>query len=334
MEPTGIAAGSWRRAWPTGGRKRTAVVAVALLVAAGAVVAVSDSGPLTSTAADEAVGAPGSAGSDNAVGGQAVVIDQTADAASGQTSSGASPTAIVDRAAPPAGVAGVVGSGSRIIKHAELSIEVADGSITDAFDRVATIASGRGGFVVSSSTSSFDAGGGNAKLTLRVPAEQFEATRADLARVGQLHSVQVRGEDVSAQLVDLDARLRALRAEESALTALLGEAGNVGEVLAVREQVSATRLEIEQLAAQQASLDDRASFSTLAVALSEPGAFAAGPEPEPATGLVRSFERALDASVAVAGGMVVVLGYLLPLAVVGLFAWGATRLARIRRRPA
>jgi hypothetical protein len=108
----------------------------------------------------------------------------------------------------------------------------------------------------------------------------------------------------------------------------------VGEVLAVREQVSATRLEIEQLAAQQSSLDDRASFSTLEVSLSEPGAIAAGPEPESATGLARSFDRALDASVAVAGGMVVVLGYLLPLGVLALLAWGAVRVARLRRRPA
>jgi hypothetical protein len=70
------------------------------------------------------------------------------------------------------------------------------------------------------------------------------------------------------------------------------------------------------------------------VSLSEPGAIAAGPEPESATGLARSFDRALDASVAVAGGMVVVLGYLLPLGVLALLAWGAVRVARLRRRPA
>jgi hypothetical protein len=110
----------------------------------------------------------------------------------------------------------------------------------------------------------------------------------------------------------------------------------VGEVLAVREQVSSTRLEIEQLAAQQASIADRAAFSTLRVSLIEPGAAGISPEPEPATGLARSVERALDGAVAVAGGMVVVLGYLLPVVVLGLVVWGSQRLIRfgLGRRPA
>ncbi|MDP9453676.1 MAG: DUF4349 domain-containing protein, partial [Actinomycetota bacterium] len=185
----------------------------------------------------------------------------------------------------------------------------------------------------SSSTSGAEDGPVRAELVLRVPAERFDAARSELAGVGRVTSVQVGGEDVSAQLVDLDARLRALRAEEDALRTLLAEAGDVGEVLAVREQLSATRSEIERLAALQASLDDRASFATLRVTLAAPGAGAIG-DPEPGAGLARSLARALDASVAVVGGMIVVLGYAVPFLVVGLLVWFGLRLARLRRRPA
>lgn len=328
MGSTGLTASGWRWTWPEGQRRRVVAIAVALLVIAGGAVAFIDGGLNRP--------APGLAGGEAGTGsGGAPLMDEQA--ATGEAADAATPA---PRSAHPLGQTppppAVPGSEPRVVKHAEMSIEVAEGSVTGAFDRVADVARSRGGFVVSSSTSTFGGGAAGAELTLRVPAESFDAARADLAGLGEVRSVQVGGEDVTAQLVDLDARLRALRAEEDALTALLGEAGNVGEVLAVREQVSVTRLEIEQLAAQQASLDDRATFSTLRVSLSEPGTAFAGPEPEPATGLARSFERALDGAVAVAGGMVVVVGYLLPVMVLGLLAWGTQRLIRlrIRRRPA
>lgn len=331
MGSTGMAVGGWPRAWTRRNRGRTVALTVALVVAAGAVVALVAGGGLSNT--DEAlVGGPGLAGGDVATdSGRATLADEQAATDGDAASASRSGAAVAGAPVPPSAVPG---GEARVVKHAELSIEVAEGSLNAAFDRVASVADRQGGFVVSSSTSSFDVGEAGAELTLRVPAEQFDAARTDLVGVGEMRSVQVGGEDVTARLVDLDARLRALRAEEAALIGLLGQAGNVGEVLAVREQMSATRLEIEQLAAQQASLDDRASLSTLRVSLSEPGASPVRTESESSTGLARSFERALDASVAVAGGMVVVLGYLLPLVVLGLLARGGRRLARLRRRPA
>ena len=332
MGATGLTAGGWIRAWPGGNRKRMIALAVALLAVAGAAVAVSE-GAVPFSSGDAGLSAPETEDETGATGSeQARLLDQQAGTPGGDTAAGATPPGGL----PVPDVPPVPGIEPQIVKHADLSIEVADGSVSEAFDRAADVARHRGGFVVGSSTSIFDAGQASAQLTLRVPADQFDAARGDLAGVGELRSVQVNGQDVTAQLVDLDARLRALRAEEDALTALLGEAGAVGEVLAVREQLSSTRLEIEQLAAQQVALADRAAFSTLQVSLFEAGAAAIRTDPEPATGLARSFEEAVDGAVAVIGGMVVVLGYVLPLVVLGVLAWGAGRVIRIglRRRPA
>ena len=332
MGATGLTAGGWNRAWPGGSRNRMIALAVALLAVAGAAVAVSE-GTVPFSAGDAGLSTPGRVGETGTAGSeQARLLDEQVGTVDGDTAA---------RAVPPGGqpvpdVPPVPGLEPQIVKHADLSIEVADGSVTEAFDRAADVARRRAGFVVSSSTSTFDAGQASAQLTLRVPVEQFDAARGDLAAVGELRSVQVSGQDVSAQLVDLGARLRALRAEEDALTVLLGEAGAVGEVLAVREQLSSTRLQIEQLAAQQAALEDRATFSTLQVSLFEAGAGAVRTDPEPATGLARSFQQAVEGAVAVVGGMVVVLGYVLPLVGLGLLAWGAGRVIRfgLRRRPA
>lgn len=324
------------------GRRRSrarlvAVAGLAVLVLAGAAVAAVDTGTFSFAGNDASLsvfdGASHEAASTSGAGGNLAAGRTGAmalDDASGAARSAAPPSPAPPLQTEPPGVPG---SEPRIVKHADLAIEV-DGSLFEAFERVTEVAHGHNGFVVSSSTSSVDEGSARAELTLRVPAERFDDARAALAQVGEVRSLQVDGDDVTAQLVDLDARLRALRAEEDALNGLLGQAGNVGEVLAVREQVSATRLEIEQLAAQQASLEDRATFSTLRVTLSPPGGTAFSSEPEPEPGLARSFERALAGAVAVVGGMVVVLGYVAPFLVLGLLVWSGLWLARLRRRPA
>ncbi|MBW3609911.1 MAG: DUF4349 domain-containing protein [Actinobacteria bacterium] len=319
---------------PRWSRRRLVAAGLAVFVLAGAAVAVVDDGMY-------AVG-DGLAGSVGPEAGSAAVSGSGGDVVTGPAGSSApvgsdEAAASADLARPaPSGVAVappvVPGGEPRVVKHAEMAIEV-QGPIPQAFDRVADVARGQGGFVVSSSTSSFEEGPGRADLTLRVPAERFDATRAALSEVGEVRSVQVAGDDVTAQLVDLDARLRSLRAEEEALNGLLAQAGDVGEVLAVRQQVSATRMEIEQLAAQQASLEDLAAFSTLRVALTQPGAAFAG-GPEPVAGLDRSLARALEGAVAVVGGMVVVAGYAGPFLVLGLLAWAGQKVARLRRRPA
>lgn len=328
MESSNPAVGGWYRAVPPERRRRMVAIAVAALVVAGAGVAVFEGTTLVDSV-DDGLDASSSPSAERAAG----AADEAALSAPGPIAAQPAPA---PGAPPVPGVPPVPGIEPRIVKHGELSLEVAEGSLPGLFDRVVETARTRGGFVVSSSTSSFDAGAARAQLTLRVPVEHFEAARGDLARLGEVHSVQVSGEDVTAQLVDLGARLRALRAEEEALSALLAEAGNVGEVLAVREQISATRMQIEQLAAHQASLEDRAAFSTLVVSLFEPGAAPTTSPPQPATGLARNLQQAVDGSLAVVGGMVVVLGYVLPVAALGLLAWGASRLVRLglRRRPA
>jgi hypothetical protein len=319
--------------WVTG-RIRWVVLGVALLVLAGVAVALVEAGvgrdamtTVPGSAGDEAALLPGQGAGADGSAARTATDDRAVTGGAGATEAIAPP----EPATPPAGVP--VGE-PKVIKHADLVVEVGEGSLTQAFDRVAAVARGQGGFVVSTSTSSFERGRGRSELTLRVPAQNFDAARAALAEVGTVTSQQVSGEDVSAQLVDLEARLRALRAEEDALNTLLGRAASVGEVLQVRQQVSATRMEIEQLAAQQASLEDSATFSTLRVALSEPGAAGSPFEPEPVGGLARSFDRAVAGAVAVAGGMVVVLGYAAPFLVLGLVVWAALRLVRSRRRPA
>jgi hypothetical protein len=229
----------------------------------------------------------------------------------------------------PAGVAG-----ERVVKTASLEVEVASGDFAAAFSKVPTIAAAHGGFVASSSSMEGTEEGRQAAGTLvvRVPSENFDAARQQLVDLGDLQSQQLKGDDVGGQLADLDARLRNLRSHEEAIRLLMTKTGTIGETIEVQRQLSTVREQIEQLAAQQARLNDAVAYATITLSLAEPGvAFNPKGDGSP---LGDAFGRALDGAENVLAAVIVTLGYLVPL---GLLAGAVFLVARpflARRRPA
>ena len=232
---------------------------------------------------------------------------------------------------PGGGPAPVVPGSPRVVRTADVRVKVAKGGFSAAFDRVASVAAANGGFVSSSTTGSVD-DARSGSLTVRVPADRFDTVRLTLGELGDIESQSIRGEDVSGQLVDFDARLKSLQAQEESLLVLVGRATAVGEVLQVQSTLFSVRQQIEQLKAQKANLEQSVSLATLQVALFEPGAAGVVRPVDDKPSLARSFEEAIDGMVSVVGGMIVVVGYLIPIVVLGLVVWGASRV--LRRRPA
>ena len=245
--------------------------------------------------------------------------------------SGAMDKAQIAPVPPDGGPTAVVPGAPRVVRTADLRVKVAKGGFGTAFDRVASLAAANGGFVSSSSTASVD-DARSGELTVRVPADRFDAVRQSLSDLGEVESQAIRGEDVSGQLVDFDARLKSLQAQEDALRVLVGQAKAVGEVLQVQSSLFSVRQQIEQLKAQKANLEQATTLATLHLSLFEPGAGSVVRPVEDDRSLAHSFERAVDGMLAVVGGMIVVVGYLVPVAVLGLLAWAGSRL--LRRRPA
>jgi hypothetical protein len=290
-----------------------AALALVALVVAGAIQASVGGGSdeVATTAAQDAV---------------APAVDSGAGAAG---SAGKSELAQV---APPSGGGPAVVPGSpRVVRTADLRVKVAEGGFGAAFDRVASIAAAGGGFVSSSTTASVD-DARSGELTVRVPADRFDSVRQTLAGLGEVESQSIRGEDVSGQLVDFEARLTSLQAQEDALRVLVGQAKAVGDVLQVQSSLFSVRQQIEQLKAQKANLEQTVALATIQVSLFEPGAPALSRPDGDDRSLARSFERALDGMVAVVGGMIVVVGYLVPVVALGLVVWVGSRI--FRRRPA
>jgi hypothetical protein len=80
-------------------------------------------------------------------------------------------------------------NGPRIVKRADVRIEVKADGFRAAFDRASSVASAHGGFVANS-TSQTDNGekerSASGTLVLRVPADSFDTVRAELAGLGKV----------------------------------------------------------------------------------------------------------------------------------------------------
>lgn len=222
---------------------------------------------------------------------------------------------------------------ANVVKTASIDVEVRRGAFDTAFSKVSTIAAAHGGFVASSTSSRGSAGDDRqaaGSLVVRVPAATFDDVRRELIALGELRGQQLRGDDVGGQLADLDARLRNLRSQEEAIRLLMTKTTNVGETIEVQRQLGQVREQIELLAGEQARLSDAVAFSTITLALAEPGAALRSSEDR--TSIAAAFGQALDGASAVVAAVIVSLGYVLPLGLLVGLAWLVARpVIRLRR---
>lgn len=218
---------------------------------------------------------------------------------------------------------------AHVVKRATLELEVGRrkgrATVHQVIDAVGLV----GGFVEST-----DQSGGRSRLVVRVPADQFDATLDRVLGLGHERGLQVQGQDVTGQVTDLDARLRNLRAQEVVLLDLMRRATTIADSIAVQQQLSQNQEQIEQLDGQRRALADQTTFATLEVSITPNGAPAAVTD-SPAT-LATAWDDAVDALLAVTGGVLVVLGALLPVLLiggVGFFVWRMVQRRQRRSHP-
>ena len=113
---------------------------------------------------------------------------------------------------------------------------------------------------------------GARKLTanLRVPAAQLDAAIAELKTLGRVESESQSGQDVTAQYVDLEARLSNARKTEQRLIELLGQrTGKLSDVLEVETELSRVREEIERMEGERRLLSKQVEYATLNATIAE-----------------------------------------------------------------
>jgi len=163
-------------------------------------------------------------------------------------------------------------SNLKIIKTGDLTIEVP--AYGDSMARVEQIVRERGGFVADGNTHEEAGGALVGRMVVRVAPEKFEETYAALKGVGRVLAENVKAADVTAEFVDLGARIKSLQITEERLRDLIANKSFVDKIaslLEVEKEMNRVRTEIEQLQGQLRVMADRVSLSTIALTLREPG---------------------------------------------------------------
>lgn len=251
-----------------------------------------------------------------------------ADGAGGGTAPAPAPAPPAPAPAPSS----VPGAQPKIVKNAVVRLEIAKDGFRKAFDSASRVAGAHGGFVVSSESSTESDADSHGVLVLRVPAASFDAVRAELGGLGEVKNEHLTGQDVGGQIVDTDARIRSLQAQEESLRTLMSKAKTIGETVEVQGHLTQVRQQIEQLSGEKARLEDAAALATIRVELFEPGAAVKkeAPKGEPSP-LRKAVTKAVSGAETVAAGTIIVLGWAIPLTVLAAVLWLAAR--PFRRRP-
>jgi Domain of unknown function (DUF4349) len=168
--------------------------------------------------------------------------------------------------------------GPPVIRTAQLSITVGSGLFDSKLQAVRTLVESEGGYIAGTDAqaSPTDTPGSTSirtgVISFMVPAAHFDDAIDQLTKVGKVQSEHITGTDVSAQYVDLNARLVNAQAQLDAMRALLKQATNINDIIAVQNQIGQITSQIEQLKGQIKYLDDNTSYSNVSVTLTESGA--------------------------------------------------------------
>ena len=243
-----------------------------------------------------------------------------------------------------AGAAGAVGKadaasqvrlvdlGNRIVRTANVNLEVGDGRLNTTINQATDVVRKAKGIYVGSSTTVPSGEPASGQVTFRVPVDAFESVLRELKGLGTYRGEESSTEDVTNQYIDLNAQLAAWRAQERVYLRLLDRARSVTDVIAVQNQLQQVQSNIERLQGQVNYLEDQSSFSTIVLHVSEPGA--AGPAAPPSGRLARAWATAVNGLGVMAAAVLVGVVWLTPLVVVaGLVLLGLRALRRPRPAP-
>ncbi|MEO8694127.1 MAG: DUF4349 domain-containing protein [Acidimicrobiales bacterium] len=274
---------------------------------------------LLSACGDDGAGKSSSTANNRAAGAVAGDVTATPNAAPAATGADIDQSVLLAQAA-----------GRQVIFTARLQVEVAD--VFSAVAEAKRLASVSGGYLFSERSVEVESSAQpQSEITFKLPPERFAGVMDDLARLGRERGRQVDASDVTAQLVDLDARLKSADASLERVRKLLGDAKTVQEIVSIEAELTKRETQVEQLKGQLNQISRQVEFATVTVTFGEKLATAKADDlPGPLDALAAS-ARVLLVSLFV---VVLVLAVVLPFIPVVLLALFAGRFVarRLRRQ--
>jgi Domain of unknown function (DUF4349) len=155
-----------------------------------------------------------------------------------------------------------------LIRTASLSIVTRDfQAVRPAVERIVREL---GGFIDEMTATGTEGTARSLRGTLRIPSPRLDEVLNRLRPLGQVTEDTQRSEDVTDQVIDLDARLASARATEKRLADILREkTGRLSDVLDVERELTRVRFEIERLDAQRTNIGRRVTYAAVTISITD-----------------------------------------------------------------
>ncbi len=181
-----------------------------------------------------------------------------------------------------------------IIKTANVSLTVKD--VEAGMQKLENLATSNFGIITSQNLTAMSQGQGPryGSLTVRVPSDKLSGFLEQLREIGKVTSQSQNGQDVSGEAVDLESRIKNLKAEEQALQGIMTRSGKIPHVLEVSRELARVRGEIESAQGRLNYLKHQVSYSTITLNITEEFIAPATGKPSFITVMANTFTQALE----------------------------------------
>src|SRR5690606_24485640 len=110
----------------------------------------------------------------------------------------------------------------------------------------------------------------SSNISIRIPADNFDNFIEEITLgVEHFDRKEINVQDVTAEFVDIEARLKTKKELENRYVEILKQANTVSEILEVERQIGDLRAEIESFEGRLKYLNNQVSYSTLNVRIYE-----------------------------------------------------------------
>jgi hypothetical protein len=175
------------------------------------------------------------------------------------------------------------------------------------------------------------------RMVVRIPTADFDHAMTELEKVATLISSKRQSQDVTTQVLDMDARVESQRRSIERIQVLFDHATSIKDIVSIEGELSQRQADLESLESQQRYLADQTSMSTITVSVERtPAKARPKPRHHDEAGFLAGLSGGWGAMQTFLVGASTVAGALLPwVALAVLLAVPGVPLARrLRRRTA
>ncbi|MDZ7577660.1 MAG: DUF4349 domain-containing protein [Candidatus Nanopelagicales bacterium] len=257
--------------------------------------------------------------------------------------------ATMDLAAPAVGKAPIAATpADRMLVRKATVVIVAD-DVTAAGDAITSTAKANNGFVVSivGSSSMGDVAGVGAPcavgpkqsrptaevcpptpvvgpwvtVSIKVPATRYQAALDAINSLGEIATLSATTSDVTDQAVDLDARISAQKASVRRVSALMRQASDISEIIAIEKELTKRQETLESLQAQRRTLADSVALATITATVTTAESVAQFVPPGELSWWAQVWDGFASSWAAVVIGIAIISPLLVLLLAAGLLIW-------------